>query len=338
MGDSVHPGYASLDLAPFRHLPALAWSEDLYRVDEALTDLVDRHAARLLAEHGGGVAPDRREPALRLAARLAGRTPAGSDDLDARIAALRHLAAGTFDLVERAAAVYPAWLRGDPGPEAALLGPGAAGLWERYFSNDNLPYAAVNGIAAFAADRRAAGRPLSVLEVGGGCGSAAEALLERIASRLVEYRFTDVQPWFLRRGEDLLRRRFPGVPLSVGRLDLDRDLGEQGVGPASFDLVHAVNTLHVARPVAAALERLRGALRPGGVLALGEGVRPRPGRPAAIEFVFELSPRFGRFLHWREWRDHLEAAGFREVAFEPDPEAAHAAHPDFSMSAVTAIR
>ena len=105
--------------------------------------------------------------------------------------------------------------------------------------------------------------------LGGGLGSGALAVLHRLAAggRLGDveaYRFTELVPAFLRRGERLLRERWPDTAvLTTAPLDMDRPFAEQGVAPASMSVVYAVNTLHVARDLAFTLGEIRGALRRG---------------------------------------------------------------------------
>ena len=69
-----------------------------------------------------------------------------------------------------------------------------------------------------------------MLELGGGLGSGTAAALERFTetgrlSAVRSYRLTELAPSFLRRGQRRLAGRFPGVPLSFGRLDMDRPFG-----------------------------------------------------------------------------------------------------------------
>src|SRR5438093_660911 len=78
------------------------------------------------------------------------------------------------------AEAYPGFLRGEREGTGVLFNPRTFSLWERYFSNDNPVYAATNLLGAHAAAAEAAVRPLRILEVGGGLGSGAEALLGRL--------------------------------------------------------------------------------------------------------------------------------------------------------------
>src|SRR5262249_7832648 len=79
-----------------------------------------------------------------------------------------------------------------------LLTPGAVPLWQAYFDNANYGYAANNVVAArLSADATAGRRDLRVVELGGGLGSAAEAVLARLAPAVGRYVFTELSPFFL---------------------------------------------------------------------------------------------------------------------------------------------
>src|SRR6266542_3907662 len=147
---------------------------------------------------------------------------------------------------------YPAFLRGEVVGEEVLFSARRLRLWIDYFSNDNGLYAVNNRVGAAAVERwlpRAGG---VLLELGGGLGSGALALLERLETAgrlgaLAEYRFTEFVPAFLRRGEQTLRARHPALTcFTFGLLDMNRAFVEQGVAPGTVSVVFAVNTLHVA--------------------------------------------------------------------------------------------
>src|SRR5262249_23003257 len=144
-------------------------------------------------------------------------------------------------------------LRGRVTGEEVLFSPRRLRLWIDYFSNDNGLYAVNNRIGAVAGEGALPEAGGTVLELGGGLASGALALLERLEESrplgpLAGYRFTELIPAFLRRGEQTLRARYPSLAgLVCGELDMNRPFGEQGVAPAGAALVFAVNTLHVAR-------------------------------------------------------------------------------------------
>jgi SAM-dependent methyltransferase len=254
----------------------------------------------------------------------------------------------SYRIAALAAESYPAVLRGELTGEQALFDADGVVAWSKYFSNANPLYGVANAVGAVAAAHALADRGGAVLELGGGLGSAAEALLERLAPDAVpSYRFTEVAPLFLRRAERALLARFPGRRLEFGALDIDRPFG---VPPASFALVYGVNVLHVARDLAATLAEVRAALAPGGALVLTECVRRAAGRPVYVELAFNLLASFrdpvlvpgwrpnGGFLTPDEWRWALSSNGFRDVEVYPDIAAIQAAFPQFVVAAVTGRR
>jgi SAM-dependent methyltransferase len=262
----------------------------------------------------------------------------------------------SYVLAETVAQDYPAFLRGERTGEDVLFSPARLRLWVEFFSNDNKLYAVNNVVGAVAVEQWLPPGPARVLELGGGLGSAALALLERLqrARRwkdLAEYRFTEFVPAFLRRGQAAIERRFPEASfVRPAPLDMNRPLREQGVEPGSVTLVYAVNTLHVARDLAATLDEIRQALAPGGALVVSECVRLAPEQTIYAEFVFNLLESFrspvlhpvhrpnGGFLAPEHWRAAMEAAGFTGVRFVPDVDALRDRFPQFNVAAIGATR
>lgn len=261
-----------------------------------------------------------------------------------------------YTLAETVARDYPAFLRGKVTGEEVLFSPRRLRLWIDYFSNDNGLYVVNNRVGALAVEQWLPRSGGVVLEVGGGLGSGALALLERLeaADRLgaiAEYRFTELVPAFLRRGEQALRTRHPGLSrVTFASLDMNRPFGEQGVAPGSVSVVYAVNTLHVAHDLDFTLGEVLGALEPGGCLILSECVRSQARQPIESEFVFNLtetfrSPRLhplyrpsGGFLTPGQWKGAMEAAGFADIRFLPDIVRVQEQAPRFIAAAVGATR
>jgi SAM-dependent methyltransferase len=262
----------------------------------------------------------------------------------------------SYALAETAAREYPAFLRGGATGEEILFAPTRLPLWISYFSNDNVLYAVNNRVGAVAVETWMPHRAGAILEIGGGLASGAAALLERLsgAGRLGDlrtYRFTELVPAFLRRGQRFLQERFPDGPLlTFAPLDMNRPFAEQGVSPESVSIVYAVNTLHVAHDLAFTLGQVHQALEPGGQLIVSECVRPRMLDTLYPEFVFNLletfrSPRLhpayrpnGGFLMPEQWTEALEAAGFRDVRMLPDITRIRDEFPGFCVGAIGATR
>jgi SAM-dependent methyltransferase len=260
-----------------------------------------------------------------------------------------------FAVVRAMVEHVPEFLRGEKTGEEILFAPTRLPLWFDYFSNDNLLYQINNRLGAEAVARRLPPHPATIVEIGGGSGSAAHAVLERLARdarlpRVRRYVFTEIVPTFLRRAERTLRARFPGVAFDFGRLDMDRDFAAQGVAPGSADLVYAVNTIHVAKDLGATLARVRETLKPGGVAVFSECVRPFAGQPIYVEFVFNFLENFTAvatdpdtrpthgFLTPESWRRAFAAAGFEAPEILPDVESLARHYDAFFVAAVSARR
>jgi SAM-dependent methyltransferase len=310
--------------------------------------ILRRLAARGLVEAAGDVSGRRR---FRM-----GEAPVGLDPAPLREAQAREdpAALPSYTLAETVARDYPAFLRGERAGEAVLFSPARLRLWLEYFSNDNTLYAVNNRVGAIAAAQWLPPGKVAVLELGGGLGSAALALVAALeaagrAGDVAQYRFTDVVPAFLRRGQQALTKAFADMPWAFATLDMDRPLREQGVAPGSCSLVYAVNTLHVARDLLATLGDVKDALAAGGRLVIAECVRLVPGQTLYAEFVFNLLESFrapaldptcrpnGGFLTPEHWRSAMEAAGFTDVRFLPDVERIRS-FPEFSVMAIGATR
>ena len=262
-----------------------------------------------------------------------------------------------YEIARVAAAGYPAFLRGEIAGEEILFAPERLSLWFNYFSNANGLYVVNNICGALCAETRLPhGSGLRILEIGGGLGSGALALLERLerSGRLrdvARYDFTEITPAFLRRGQRNLAARFGEAPFLVpGRLDMDRPFAEQGIEEASVSLVYAVNTIHVARDLSFTLGEVRRALAPGGAVVISECIRPFPGQAIYAEMVFNLMEAFraplldtrfrpnGGFLTPEQWTGALEASRFTDVRFVPDILEIRREYPLFYAAAAGAMR
>jgi len=262
----------------------------------------------------------------------------------------------SYALAETAAEHYSAFFRGEATGEEILFSPARFYLWFDYFSNNNGLYAVNNRVGAIAVEEWMPPGGAAILELGGGLASAAIALLERFEqagrlSEIREYRFTEIVPAFLRRGQRTLQTRFPDASfLKFCLLDMNRPFEEQGIARENLSVVYAVNTLHVAHDLDFTLGEVFRALRPGGRLIVSECVRPLPRQAIYVEFIFNLletfrSPRLhpiyrpnGGFLTPEQWRGAMEASGFVDVRLLPDIVGLRNQFPTFHIAAIGATR
>lgn len=250
----------------------------------------------------------------------------------------------SYTLAESAARAYPAFLRGERSGDEVLLAPTRLPLWMRYFSSENVLYDVNNRVGAVALETWMPPGKHVVLELGGGLGSGALAVLERLqaAHRLDAigtYRFTEFIPAFLHRAERTVRQRFGDVTaFDFTPLDMNRPFEAQGVAPGSVSAVYAVNTLHVAQDLGVTLGEVRRALTPGGQIVVSECVRPFEGQTLYPEFVFNLMETFrarGLFTP-DQWAQAFRAAGFVDVRVLPDVARIREVFPTFYVAALGA--
>ena len=244
--------------------------------------------------------------------------------------------AATLDLLDHAASLYVAVATGQQSGDHNLLGPQGIPLWLNYFHNDNLTYAVNNWVGAvLAADHVSTRRTLRILELGAGTGSASEILLQLLAergllSRVERYRITEPNAYFRRCSQRKLTAQYPNVPLEWAPLDLDLPWKSQLIDSGEFDLVYAVNVMHISKNLLFSLSEARSALATDGWLVIGECVRPYDKQPIYPELMFQILDSFTNvetdpeirpnpgFLTAQQWRRAFSHAGFRQTKVAPD--------------------
>ncbi len=260
--------------------------------------------------------------------------------------------AATLDMLDHAARLYGIVATSEKSGDQNLLGPQGVPLWLNYFNNDNLTYAVNNWVGAAAAADRLSSRPtLRVLEIGAGTGSATEILLmllgERsLLPRLERYVVTEPNAYFRRWNQRKMAAQYPNLPLEWASLDLDLPWSAQGVASGEFDLVYAVNVMHISRNLLFSLNEARSALATGGWLVIGECVRPYDNQPIYPELMFqildsftnvetdpEIRPNSG-FLTAEQWRRAFLRAGFTRAEVAPDIKRIREIYPHFFTGAI----
>src|SRR3984893_2057094 len=260
--------------------------------------------------------------------------------------------AATLDLLERAASLYPIVARGEQSGEQSLFGPQGVPLWLNYFHNANVTYTVNNCISAIpAANCLVTRSKLRILELGAGAGSASETLLgwfgdRGLLPRIERYLITEPNAFFRRRNQRELSTRYRNLPLEWGALDINAQWDTQGILPGDFDLVYAVNVLHIAKDLLFTLNHVRFALAADGWLVIGECLHPYPNQPIYPELMFqilesftdvrtdpEIRPKPG-FLTANQWRQAFTRAGFGHVQVAPDVAHIRELYPHFFTGAI----
>lgn len=165
---------------------------------------------------------------------------------------------------------------------------------------------------------------LRILEVGAGTGSGTRHFLDILRMqpnnskdvlRCQNYDFTDVSPSFFEKARQELGDNIAQMRFKV--LDMERDYIEQGFQENTYDVIIAMNALHVAADLVDTLRHARKVLKVGGKLILSESFSQSSWQ---LGFVFGLLPgwwqgrRDGRhlspLLSLEEWNHKLRQAGF----------------------------
>ena len=217
-------------------------------------------------------------------------------------------------------------LRGACDPLSLLFPDGSFELAERlYHESPMVP--ALGGLVRetvlAARERLPQGRPLRVLEVGGGTGGTTAAVLPALAPASCEYVFTDVSPAFTARAAE----RFATYSFFRTQvLDLESDPVPQGLAAGRFDVVIAANVVHATADLRRTVEHCRRLLAPGGVLVLVEVTVPQ----RWVDLTFGLTDGWWKFtdadlrpryplVSAAGWLGLLAASGFRNVRALPGP-------------------
>jgi SAM-dependent methyltransferase len=261
--------------------------------------------------------------------------------------------AATLDLLDHAASLYRDVATGQQSSDHILLGPQGVPLWLNYFHNDNSTYAVNNWVGAvLAADHLSDRQTLRILELGAGTGSASEILLQLLAERGIlrrveRYLITEPNAYFRRCSQRKLTAQYPNLPLEWAALDLDLPWSTQGITSGEFDLVYAVNVMHISKNLLFSLNEARSALATDGWLVIGECLRPYDNQPIYPELMFQILDSFidvqtdpevrpnPGFLTAEQWRRAFSRAGFRHAKVAPDIDRIREIYPHFFTGAIS---
>src|SRR5437016_8127997 len=260
--------------------------------------------------------------------------------------------AATLDLLDHAASLYPAVASGEASGDHSLFGPKGIPRWMKYFHNDNLTYAVNNWVSAIlAADRLSTQPKLRILELGAGAGSASETLVRwfdqcGLLPQIERYLITEPNAFFRRRAQRELATQYPDLALEWDALDINSPWDTQGIASGEFDLVYAVNVLHISKDLLFALNQARSALKGDGWLVIGECLRPHDNQPIYPELMFQILESFTEvqtdpeirpnpgFLTAGHWRRAFTRAGFERTEVAPDVNGIREIYPHFFTGAI----
>ncbi|WP_375509767.1 SDR family NAD(P)-dependent oxidoreductase [uncultured Nostoc sp.] len=157
---------------------------------------------------------------------------------------------------------------------------------------------------------------LRILEIGGGTGITTAELLPILPSKQTNYTFTDVGSFLLTEAQ----KKFSAYPFVEYRLlNIEQPPSEQGYKSHSFDVIVAVNVLHVTQNIKETLEHVRSLLAPEGLLLIQEITQPQLDFDMIDGLLMnpledEQRSRGNPFLSKEQWQDALRNHGFVEVA------------------------
>jgi len=268
-------------------------------------------------DHGAGwtVAADADTIATRLATALS----------DENLLARHPGSAARLTFVRRCGDALPSLLRGEVDPLHLLFPAGdsrdAEALYreapEARVYNAFLRDSVVQALA-----QRPPGQPLRVLEVGAGTGGTTTWLAPALPEAGTDYLFTDLGAALVARArEHFAAHRF----MRFQTLDLEQDLGAQGIAEGSVDLIVAANCIHATADLRRTLGALRSRLAPGGLLLMMEITA----RERWVDLSFGLTEGWWRFtdsdlrrdyplLERPAWLRLLAELGFEAAALNPE--------------------
>ncbi|AHC73995.1 ptzD [Candidatus Endolissoclinum faulkneri L5] len=168
-------------------------------------------------------------------------------------------------------------------------------------------------------------RPLKLLEVGGGTGSATRAALDALSTvgRFGKYVFTDVASAFIKAAPASLAPIPKEVKFLAHVFDLEAEVPASVATQCPFDVIIASNVLHATKRIDTTLKRLHGLLLPAGSLLLNEVVNVQD----FATLTFGLTDGWWAFedanirlpdapvLSIEGWRRVLKSTDFPDVSF-----------------------
>nr|XP_036579356.1 polyketide synthase [Colletotrichum truncatum]KAF6786903.1 polyketide synthase [Colletotrichum truncatum] len=197
---------------------------------------------------------------------------------------------------------------------------GQGGLLADFFDKSLLLIGAYPQLVNIFGSMSHANPSLRILEIKGGRGRTAKAILERLTSEngikfYRDYTVTDISEAALQTSQEELAG-YHDVTFSI--LDMEQDTLSQGYQEAAYDVVVASQAIHTASSITKALENVRRLLKPGGKLVLVEAtgsinsnwVGLVGGAQASFWHTFEDGRINSPLLDVQAWDSALLSTGF----------------------------
>ncbi|KAI2603712.1 hypothetical protein GGR54DRAFT_644565 [Hypoxylon sp. NC1633] len=164
-------------------------------------------------------------------------------------------------------------------------------------------------------------RPLRILEVGAGTGSATSRILSALgpntAGRLQKYTYTDISGVFFEAASEEFKEWSSTMDFKV--LDIEKDPSQQGLEAESYDLVIAFQVLHATSSIGTTLANCKKLLKPGGHLIVTELTNKIARRSVVFGVLAgwwlgeDDGRQWGPELAEEEWDTRLRAQGYSGV-------------------------
>ena len=159
---------------------------------------------------------------------------------------------------------------------------------------------------------------LNIFEVGAGNGASASAILRQIGDTHTSYTFTDISSDLFMAAEERFAKEAGRMVFKT--FNMEKEPSSQGFVEGVYDVVIAVNVLHLSGDMKASLSNVRRLLKPGGFLVVGE--------LTSTELLFsgttvgtlpgwwigaDNGRPWGPLLDLRQWASILKNAGFAGI-------------------------
>ncbi|CAL8093606.1 unnamed protein product [Orchesella dallaii] len=175
------------------------------------------------------------------------------------------------------------------------------------------------------------GKPvLRILEIGAGTGVFSETFINYLGEQGwdFEYYYTDVSAVFFNSAAEKLNKFSKNIIFK--KYNMDEDPLHQGLCPGYFDIIIALEAVHVAKDLRKTLKYIRSLLKHGGVFELVESITPHP----ILTFLFGILPGYWAnedtdfrpnhlTLTGERWKEVLTETKFTNVRVSPSYDGVH---------------